>query len=86
LGQVGVSAALGALGGAIGPKGPFFGRGRYRMGSPGILNRGNFRIGWSWKGTVTKGRNYFGFHGGLPRTPGHWHRTPIPGPRGGKWW
>jgi hypothetical protein len=53
----------------LGPDGPIFGRGRLRGGKPGILNRGNFRFGWSWHA----GKNHFSLHGGAPRTPGHWH-------------
>jgi RHS repeat-associated protein len=65
-----------------GPRGPLFGRARYRNGNAGLFNRSNWlRLGWSWSG----GRNRFGFHGGIPRTPRHWHRLPIPGPRGPLW-
>jgi RHS repeat-associated protein len=78
-----VGCAMGAIGGLSGPKGPLFGRGRYRGGDPGIFNRGNFRVGWSWY--AARGRNMFGFHGGVPGSPGHWHFTPIPGPRGPLW-
>jgi hypothetical protein len=74
------SAMTGAL---SGPKGPLLGRGRYRNGNPGLFNRGNNRFGWSWN--KEKGRNMLGFHGGTPGTPGHWHKTPIPGPRGPLW-
>ncbi len=69
---------------ASGPKGPLFGRGRYRGGTAGLLNRGDtLRVGWSWD--AAKGRNMFGVHGGLPETPTHWHFTPIPGPTGPLW-
>jgi hypothetical protein len=66
----------------MGPSGPVFGRAGAKAASMGykggIFNRGNFRVGWSWH----RGRNWFGAHGGKPFTPGHWHRTPIPGPKG----
>jgi len=79
-------ALVGATGGAAGPKGPLFGRGRYRGGKPGLFNKGDPRMGWSWnQGGWAGPRNYFGPHGGTPGTPGHWHRTPIPGPRGPGW-
>jgi RHS repeat-associated protein len=79
--NAGAGCAVGALTGLSGPKGPLFGRARYRGGSPGIFNRGNFRTGWSWH----NGRNWFGFHGGTPGNAGHWHATRIPGPRGPLW-
>jgi RHS repeat-associated protein len=79
--NAGAGCAIGALTGLSGPKGPLFGRARYRGGSSGIFNRGNFRTGWSWH----NGRNWFGVHGGTPGTAGHWHATPIPGPRGPLW-
>jgi RHS repeat-associated protein len=80
--QVGASAAVGAFFGASGPKGPLFGRARYR-GTSGIFNRGDrVRLGWSWH----NGRNWFTLHGGKPYTPGHWHFPwGIPGPRGPLW-
>jgi RHS repeat-associated protein len=82
--DAGIGCAVGAIGGLSGPKGPLFGRARYRNGIPGILNRGdNLRVGWSWN--ASRGRNMFGVHGGIPRTPNHWHWTPVPGPRGPLW-
>jgi RHS repeat-associated protein len=82
--QVAGSAAAGAFFGAAGPKGPLFGRARYRPGlGSGLFNRGDkLRIGWSWH----NGRNWFTIHGGKPYTPGHWHLPGgIPGPRGPLW-
>lgn len=55
-----------------GPKGPLFGRGRLR-GSPGLLNRGQLRLGWSWRGSAQSGQNLFSLHGGTPKTSSHWH-------------
>lgn len=78
-----VTIASGGLCKASGPAGPLFGRARYRGGQSGIFNRGDFRMGWSWD--ANKGRNMFGVHGGTPGTPGHWHQTPIPGPKGPSW-
>jgi RHS repeat-associated protein len=78
-GNVGLSGLVGAAAGATGPGGPIFGRLRY--GAPrwgGNLNTGDFRIGWSFH----NGRNWFGMHGGTPKSANHWHRTPIPGPQG----
>jgi RHS repeat-associated protein len=83
-----------AGGGAFsGPKGPLFGRGRYRGGSPGFFNSGETRVGWSWN--AGSGRNTWGVHGGTPGTQpkqvgafndyGHWHHTPVPGPKGPGW-
>lgn len=81
-GDVFLSAGLGAGFSMLGPSGPIFGRAGAKAASlgykGGILNQGNFRIGWSWH----NGRNWFGVHGGKPYTPGHWHKTPIPGPTG----
>ncbi len=80
----GVGYQIAMAGAASGPKGPLFGRARYRGGSPGIFNRGDtLRVGWSWDASA--GRNMFGAHGGVPGTPGHWHFTPIPGPTGPLW-
>jgi RHS repeat-associated protein len=74
------------IGLASGPRGPLFGRARYRNGNAGIFNRGNTRVGWSWNQSGWAGsRNYFGVHGGRPGSAGHWHRTPLPGPRGPGW-
>jgi RHS repeat-associated protein len=82
--QVAGSAAIGAFGGAAGPKGPLFGRARYRGGTSGIFNRGDrVRVGWSWNNA--RGRNMFSIHGGRPRTPGHYHYDLFPGPRGPGW-
>jgi RHS repeat-associated protein len=77
LGTIIGSAAL------SGPRGPLFGRARYRNGVPGLFNRGNTRVGWSWDNSV--GRNMWGGHGGAPGTPTHWHYTPVPGPVGPAW-
>jgi RHS repeat-associated protein len=84
-GEVVGGVAGGALSGgaASGPKGPIFGRGRYRNGRAGVLNRGDFRIGWTWHKKT--GRNWFSVHGGKPRTPDHYHYDLIPGPRGPLW-
>lgn len=69
----------------IGPAGALFGRGRLRNGDPSLFNWGDPRIGWSWDAEGWLGaRNYFGPHGGKPRTDSHWHRTYIPGPKGPK--
>jgi RHS repeat-associated protein len=82
--DIAAGLAGGMAGGAFvcgaGPSGPLFGRARYRGGEAGVFNRGDVRLGWSWD--AAKGRNMFGLHGGQPGTPGHWHVTPIPGPRG----
>jgi RHS repeat-associated protein len=81
-GDVALSAGIGAGLSMLGPSGPIFGRAGAKAAQlgykGGILNTGNTRIGWSWH----QGRNWFGVHGGKPYTPGHWHRTPIPGPAG----
>jgi RHS repeat-associated protein len=81
-GDVALSAGLGAGLSMLGPSGPIFGRAGAKAAQlgykGGILNTGNTRIGWSWH----QGRNWFGVHGGKPYTPGHWHKTPIPGPTG----
>jgi len=75
---------IGAFCKAAGPAGPIFGRAIYRNGNPGLLNQGDtIRIGWSWNHKF--GRNMFGVHGGVPKTPGHWHFNPIPGPKGKGW-
>lgn len=58
----------------FGPRGPVFGRGRLRPWAnyrPGIFNRGNFRIGWSWFPALQE--DLFAIHGGRPGTPSHWH-------------
>ncbi|GBF57879.1 hypothetical protein PbB2_01549 [Candidatus Phycosocius bacilliformis] len=70
-----------------GPAGALFGRSRLRNGVPSLFNSGNFRLGWSWNPQGWLGaRNYFGVHGGVPKTPSHWHITPIPGPKKGSRW
>ncbi len=80
-------ALTGATLGKAGPAGPLFGRLRYRQGIPSLFNSGNFRVGWSWNQNGWLGaRNYFGVHGGVPKTPSHWHATPIPGPKTGSHW
>jgi RHS repeat-associated protein len=79
--SVGQGAFLGAFFAASGPKGPLFGRGRYTGGGSGFFNTGNTRVGWFWQ----KGRNWFGPHGGVPRTDSHWHIRLIPGPKGPLW-
>jgi RHS repeat-associated protein len=80
-----VAEAL-AVASISGPAGPLFGRARYSNGVGGIFNRGPVRVGWSWNQRGRFGaRNYFGVHGGTPGTAGHWHFTPIPGPRGPLW-
>lgn len=67
-----------------GPKGPLFGRALYQNGmGAGIFNRGSLRVGWSWDAAT--GRNWFSIHGGIPRTPSHWHFDLFPGPRGPLW-
>jgi RHS repeat-associated protein len=85
-GDVALSGAIGAGLSMLGPSGVVFGRAGSKAAQlgyrGGFLNRGNFRIGWSWH----NGRNWFGVHGGKPFTPSHWHRTPIPGPRGHGVW
>ncbi len=77
---------LGNLAGSMvpsGPKGPLFGRGRYRNGRPGLFNGGDPRVGWSWDDNA--GRNMWGAHGGSTRSGTDWHYTPIPGPTGTGW-
>lgn len=83
-------AAGGFVGGAAvggyysGPRGPLFGRARYRSGrGSGALNSGNQRLGWFW--WEDSGRNWWGPHGGVPGTNGHWHVPLVPGPRGPAW-
>jgi len=78
----GVVGAIIGAGALSGPRGPLFGRARFRnSGTYGIFNRGNTRVGWTRYGTPVAGRSYWGPHGGNPRIPrSQWHRDMISGP------
>lgn len=80
IGLAGGSAVNAAL---SGPKGPLFGRMRYRNGIPGLFNQGPLRLGWFW--SQRSGRNWFGPHWGKPGSQWHGHLPLVPGPKGPAW-
>ncbi len=88
-GEERIDEAAGLLGNLVGsmapsgPKGPLFGRARYRNGRPSLFNSGDPRVGWSWDDNA--GRNMWGAHGGSTRLGTDWHYTPIPGPTSTGW-
>ena len=88
-GEERIGEAAGLLGnlvgglGPFGPKGPLFGRKRYRNGRPSLFNTGDPRVGWSWDDKI--GRNMWGAHGGDTRLGTEWHYTLVPGPTGTGW-
>ena len=63
-----------------GARSGLFGRSRLRPpgAGPGIFNKGEVRVGWSWR--QAEGEDYFALHGGRPGvTQGpnqHWHLYP----------
>jgi hypothetical protein len=83
-GDVGEAALLGAFLSSLGPSGIVFGKAggeALRRGyTAGFLNKGLLRIDWSFK--KSSGRNWFSFHGGVPKSSIHWHRDILPNPQG----
>ncbi len=85
-----VSFGLGALTSSTGPGGFLFGRSARgaaaRSGGSfppkaGLFNRGNKRLGWSFNKRT--GKQHFSYHGGKPKTPGHFHKDfPFGIPQG----